>query len=144
MARLASAVLCLLLLVAARPAAGGEGLLVIVPVDRAADLGVEEVAQIYLRQRRFWDDGEPIIPVNRDAESAERRLFTRLVFRGEARRLATYWNRQYFRGVLPPATLASDEAVKRFVASERKAIGYIAPASVDDSVRVVLHLTAPR
>jgi hypothetical protein len=143
MARLAWPLLWLLLLVAARPAAGEE-LVVIVQVGRTVDLGVEEVAQIYLRQRRFWDDGEPIIPVNRDAESAARRLFTELVFRGEARRLATYWNRQYFRGLLPPATLASDEAVKRFVASERKAIGYIPQGCVDDSVRVVLHLTAPR
>jgi hypothetical protein len=39
---------------------------------------------------------------------------------------------------------ASNEAVKRFVASERKAIDYITPGCVDDSVRVVLHLTAPR
>jgi hypothetical protein len=102
MARLRSALLWLLLTVAASPAATGEGLVVIVPVDRAVELGVAEVAQIYLRQRRLWDDGEPIVPVNRDAESAERHLFTRLVFRGEARRLATYWNRQYFRGLLPP------------------------------------------
>jgi hypothetical protein len=83
MARLTWPLLWLLLLVAARPAAAGEELMVIVPVGRTVDLGVEEVAQIYLRQRRFWDDGEPIIPVNRDAESGERRLFTQLVFRGE-------------------------------------------------------------
>jgi len=124
-----------------RPAAG-EHLAVIVSVHRTARLTVEEVAQIYLRKRRFWDNGDPIIPVNRESTSRTRQLFTHLVFRGEARRLATYWNRQYFRGTLPPATLASDEAVKRFVSHEPRAIGYIDAGGVDESVRVILHLEA--
>jgi len=124
-------------------AAAGERLAVIVSVHRTARLTVEEVAQIYLRKRRFWRNGDPIIPVNRDATSRTRQLFTRLVFRGEARRLATYWNRQYFRGILPPATLASDEAVQRFVAHEPRAIGYIDAGGANESVRVILHLEAP-
>jgi ABC-type phosphate transport system substrate-binding protein len=136
-----SALLCgLALLLTARVATADEHLVVIVPPQRAVQLTVEEVAQIYLRKRRFWAPGEPVVPINRDAGSAARALFTRAVFGGQARWLATYWNRQYFQGVLPPATLASDEAVKRFVACEPHAIGYIDAAMVDDSVRVVLHL----
>jgi hypothetical protein len=42
--------------------------------------------------------------------------------------------------VLPPATFASAEAVRRFVAAEPNAIGYVAANAVDDSVRVVLRL----
>jgi hypothetical protein len=57
--------------------------------------------------------------------------------------LAVYWNRQYFRGVLPPATLASDEAVKRFVALEPNAVGYIRASQVDESVSVVRYLNPP-
>jgi ABC-type phosphate transport system substrate-binding protein len=131
----------LLAWLAAGQAATAESLVVIVPVERQAQVTADDVAQIYLRKRRFWNDGEPIVPVNRNAGSDERRLFTRALFRNEARRLATYWNRQYFRGVLPPATLASDEAVKRFVASEPNAIGYIDADAVDNSVRVILHLS---
>lgn len=115
--------------------------MVVVPAERATELTIEEVTQIYLRKRRFWSDGQPIVPVNRDAGSAARSLFTRAVFRGEGRRLAGYWNRQYFLGVLPPATFASDEAVKRFLSTEPNAIGYIDAAAVDDSVKVVLHLS---
>ena len=55
-------------------------------------------------------------------------------------RLADYWNRLYFDGILPPATLASTEAVRRYVASDPNAIGYVPVAEVDGSVRVVLHL----
>ncbi len=83
------------------------------------------------------------MPVNREAQSTARAAFVRIVFGGTARQHAVYWNRQYFLGVLPPATLASDEAVKRFVASERLAIGYVDPSIVDASVRVVLRLSDP-
>jgi len=133
----------LLVLLAESPAFAGEPLAVIVRGDRAGQLTVEEVVQIYLKQRRFWDDSAPIVPVNRDAGSQVRRAFTRRVFGDQARRLAVYWNRQYFRGVLPPATLASDEAVKRFVALEPNAIGYIRASQVDESVSVVLYLNPP-
>ena len=133
----------LLVLLAESSASAAEPLAVIVCGDRGGQLTVGEVAQIYLKQRRFWGDGAPIVPVNRDAGSLVRRAFTRRVFGDRARRLAVYWNRQYFRGVLPPATLASDEAVKRFVALEPNAIGYIRASQIDDSVSVVLYLNPP-
>ena len=117
-----------------------EDLVVIVHADRNLQLTRTELAQIYLKRRRFWENGEPIVPVNRNSVSAARDLFVRQVFAGDTRRLEVYWNRQYFEGVLPPATLASDEAVKRFVASERRAIGYIASNLVDESVRAVLRI----
>jgi ABC-type phosphate transport system substrate-binding protein len=121
------------------PAYAGD-LVVIVHPDRDVRLTRDEVAQIYLKRRRFWKNGETIVPVNRNSASPERDNFVRHVFGDDVRRLAVYWNRQYFRGVLPPATLASDEAVKRFVASEPLAIGYIPSELVDPSVRVVFRI----
>jgi ABC-type phosphate transport system substrate-binding protein len=133
-------VLPLLVLIAGIPADAEERLAVIVSADRTAELSLDEVAQIFLKKRRFWHAGESIVPVNRNATSAAREVFTKLVFHQEARFLQTYWNRQYYDGILPPVTLASDEAVKRFVAREPNAIGYIDETLVDDSVRVVLVL----
>ena len=75
--------------------------------DRSTELSLDEVAQIYLKQRRFWSDGSPIVPINREAGSRARRIFTDAVFAQQARHHDVYWNRQYFKGVLPPATLAS-------------------------------------
>lgn len=121
------------------PAFAGD-LVVIVHADRDVRLTREDVAQIYLKRRRFWKNGEAIVPLNRDSVSPARQAFVRHVFGGDTGRLAVYWNRQYFRGVLPPATLASDEAMKRFVANEPQAIGYIPVELVDASVRVVLRI----
>jgi ABC-type phosphate transport system substrate-binding protein len=123
--------------------ARAEELAVIVSATRTDPLDAAAISQIYLKQRRFWDDGGRIVPINREAGSGLREVFVRHVLRMPARRLEVYWNRQYFQGVLPPATLASDAAVKRFVAGERKAIGYVDPRVVDDSVRVVLQIDAP-
>ena len=122
--------------------ATGESLTVIVHPERRADLDLDELVQIYLKKRRFWNDGTAVVPVNREAGSAVRSAFDRAVLGAEARRLPVYWNREYFRGVLPPATLASGAAVKRFVASEIRAIGYIRSSGVDGSVRAVLTFEA--
>lgn len=115
-------------------------LVVIAHPNREVRLTAAEVARIFLRKRRFWSDGKAIVPVNRESGSGARDTFVRLLFGEDARALVVYWNRQYFRGVLPPATLASDEAVKRFVATESRAIGYIAPDLLDDTVHVVLRI----
>lgn len=129
----------LLILAAARPAVA-DGIAVIVHADRETALDLEALAQIYLKRRRFWRSGEPIVPVNREASSRSREVFRRAVLGVENTQLVVYWNREYFRGVLPPATLASDEAIRRFVARNPRAIGYVDPTIVDDSVRVVLSI----
>lgn len=121
-------------------ATGPERIAVIVRADRTVEAGIDDVAQIYLKKRRFWPDRRPILPVNRQIGSREREAFTRNVFADIARGLPMYWNRQYFRGVLPPPTLASDEAVKRYIALEENAIGYVHEKSVDESVRVLFYL----
>jgi len=120
-----------------------EDVAVIVHPERGERLDEDGLRKIYLKTRRFWSDGAVIVPVNRNAGSALRTAFDRALFGEEVRRLAVYWNREYFRGVLPPATLASDEAVLRFVAGEKRAIGYIQSSRVDDSVRAVLRFAAP-
>lgn len=117
------------------------GVQVIVHPTRAGSLTKDEVRAIYLKQKRFWNDGRPIIPINLEAGSAARELFSETVFGQDSRRLAAYWNQRYFEeGGFPPATLASQAAVIRFVAGNENAIGYVAQEDVPDSVKVVLLL----
>jgi hypothetical protein len=121
--------------------AGQEGrVAVIVHPGRHAELSLEEVTQIYLRRKRFWNDGTAIVPLNLPSAVPLREHFSRIVLHQAEPRLADYWNRQYFYGILPPATLASTEAVRRYVASDPNAIGYVPVSEVDGSVRVILHL----
>lgn len=130
----------LLALLAAAPPLRAEEIAVIVHATRATPLDATAVAQIFLKQRRRWPGGETIVPVNREPGSALRASFARRVLARSPEQLALYWNRQYFQGVFPPATLASDEAVKRFVAGEPRAIGYVRASALDDSVRAALRL----
>lgn len=139
MARTVPHVLIGLSLLWALPAAADE-IAVIVHAERTIQLDREAIAQIFLKKRRFWSDGSAILPVNHSAGASARSAFEASIFGGGVRRLPVYWKRAYFRGVLPPLTLASDEAVRRFVMSEPRAIGYVRAASVDGSVRVVLRL----
>lgn len=123
------------------PAIAAETALAIVVHPARTDvLGVEDVARIYLRKRRFWPDGAPIVPLNREAGTAAREAFSRRVLGGKAAQLQEYWNQQYFQGVFPPTVLSSAAAVKRYVAADRNAIGYIERSEVDDSVRALLTL----
>lgn len=140
---IARAAALLALAIALAAPAVAEELAVIVHPEREASLNLDELAQIYLKQRRRWPGGEVIVPVNRESESPVREWFSKAVLAQSPQRLALYWNRQYFQGVLPPATLASDEAVRRFVAGEKRAIGYIRASALDASVRVVLRLPEP-
>jgi len=120
------------------PASAGSGLRIAVIVNRDRPDSIERaaIADIYLRRRRFWDDGSPIIPLNREAGSPLREAFSRLVFGTGSDQLSAYWNEQYFHGVLPPATLPSSQAIRRFVASEPSAIGYVEAGEADSTVRV--------
>ena len=133
--------LLLLLLVLGSGARAAEPeVVVIVHPSRTDRVSLEEVRRIYLRQRRFWDDREPVLPVNREYGSDTRKEFERIVFADLRVPLSRYWNEQYFLGVLPPATLVSDAAVRQYVAARPNAIGYIDARNVDDSVRVLLRL----
>ena len=126
-------------LVAAAPAATADrAIAVIVHPTRNVVLDRDEVARIFLCKRRFWDDGTPIVPLNREPQSAERMRFTRIILVPVVSDVPRYWNEQYFHGTYPPAVLSSAAAVKRYVATERNAIGYVDVADVDDTVRVVL------
>ena len=131
------------LVTAPRGLAAEPALVVIVHPSRVEPLTAAEVARIFLRKRRFWDDGAPIIPLNREVESAARQTFTAQVL-GGGPYLAQYWNEQYFAGVYPPTVLSSSAAVRRYVATDRDAIGYVEPEEVDDSVRVAVRLGPPQ
>ena len=117
-----------------------QALAIVVHRERTDALDIEDVARIYLRKRRFWEDGAPIVALNREPGSATRALFSHRVLRTDPSQLEEYWNHKYFDGVFPPTVLSSCTAVKRYVAADRNAIGYIDLSEVDDSVRVVLKL----
>lgn len=107
--------------------------------SRAITIDVEDLRRIFLKQRRFWPDGNPIVPINQEG-GPRRDAFDRIVLQSEPGQLGAYWDRRYFEGVFPPITLASDEAVRRYVASKPNAIGYVDAHAVDASVHAAFRL----
>ena len=128
--------------VAAAPLAGADlPVKVIAHPSRAGGVAVSDARAIYLKQKQYWSDGQAIVPINRESGSAARERFSAGVFGKDSRRMAEYWNRRYFdAGEFPPATLASDDAVIRFVARTPNAIGYVLSKDPGDSVAVVLEI----
>ena len=125
-----------------RPLVMAPGAITVVVHETVTErLTVEDVRRIFLLRRRFWHDGSRIFPVNQDAATPVRSLFSRRVLGGRTRDFAAYWNDLYFHGTVPPPTAASDEAVLLYVARTDGAIGYVstdAVATPPRGVRVVL------
>ena len=63
---------------------------VIVHPSRSGAVSREEVRTIYLRQRRFWEDGQPILPVNREYGCEARKVFEDNVFKVSSRINSTW------------------------------------------------------
>lgn len=135
---------CLLLLAEFGTAADERTLAVIVHPSHPDRPSRADVERMYLRQRRFWDDGSPVIPLNRGVGVPEREAFSRAILGKDSAQLESYWNEQYFHGVFPPAVVSSSEAMRRYVAADRNAIGYVWNDEVTPDVRVVLTLPAGR
>jgi ABC-type phosphate transport system substrate-binding protein len=138
----ASAALAVAVLIATVPPAHAEpSLRVIVHPSRADTIRRSQVRAIFLKQKLFWEDGRPIVAINLPAGSAARELFSERVFGQGSRRLASFWNRRYYdAGEFPPATLASEQAVIRFVAANPDAIAYVLAAELGTDVVVALIL----
>jgi ABC-type phosphate transport system substrate-binding protein len=96
-----------------------------------------QLSLIYWRKQLFWPKGLRIKPVNLSAEHSLRLQFSQTVLGSAPTSQINYWNGQYFNGVLPPYSVNSEEAVLRYVAQTKGAIGYVDACSVDARVQAV-------
>lgn len=142
--RLVGMLCCLLVLAGSGVAADERTLAIIVHPSRPDRPSRVDIERMYLRQRRFWDDGSPIVPLNRGAAETERDVFSHAILNKDGAQLESFWNEQYFHGVFPPAVVSSSEAMRRYVAADRNAIGYVWSDEVTADVHVVLTLPAGR
>ena len=95
-----------------------------------------QLRDIFLQKRQFVKE-QRIIAVNLLADNDVRKAFELNVLKMQRKKLNSYWIKQHFHGISPPTTLASFEAVKRFVGKVEGAIGYIPSNMVDNSVKVL-------
>lgn len=99
----------------------------------------EQTARIFLgKVNNFPDDGDAL-PIDQAEGSAIRDEFYSKVVRKNSSQLSAYWAKVIFTGDgRPPEKLESNVAVRKAVASNPNAIGYIDKSAVNRSVRVIL------
>jgi hypothetical protein len=130
MKKLTFALLCTLALPAA-----AEIVVVVNPANQASRMFSEQAAQFFLGKSNQFT------PVDQGKESAIRRDFYQKISSKTLAQVEGIWAKLEFSGKgTMPKSYASDAAVKKAIAADKAAIGYIDKASVDDSVKVLLTL----
>jgi ABC-type phosphate transport system substrate-binding protein len=118
------------------PAAGSRPYKVIVdPRNPSRALPRRFLAEAFLKKVAEWPDGEAIHPVDLGRDSTTRNAFVEDVLERTTNAVRNYWQQMIFSGRgVPPPELESDDAVVRYVARHRGAIGYVsAHADVSDA-----------
>jgi len=119
--------------------ASGEVVAVVATGNPVATLTRNEVVAIFLGKASRFPDGSQTVPVDQP-EGSDARDASYLLYAGKsAAQLKAHWSKIIFTGRgQPPKDVSNSAEVRKFVASNPHAIGYIEKAFVDSTVRVVL------
>ncbi len=98
-----------------------------------------QTARIFLGKVNTFPDDSAAVPIDQAEGRAIRDEFYSKVVHKSPSQLTAYWAKVIFTGNgRPPETLEGDVAVRKAVAKNPNAIGYIDKNAVDRSVRVIL------
>ena len=101
-------------------------------------LSTSQLSDIFLGKVSRFPDGTPAVPVDLGNGSAERDQFYAKVAGKTPAQIKAYWSKVIFTGRgQPPKTVQNNGDMKKYVAANVDAIGYIDSKMVDDSVRVL-------
>ena len=138
-ARVLIGLAALLLLASIESGARAEDVVAVVSAKSPVTaLTTSQVADIFLGKTSRFPDGSQAVPIDQPEDSPERDRFYAQVAGKSAAQVKAYWSKIIFTGRgQPPMQAANGREVKKMIAQNPAAIGYIDPSLVDDSVRVV-------
>lgn len=120
-------------------AAQAQVAVIVNPKSPTASMTAEQVAGIFLGKSNSLPGGAAAAPVDQPESAAVREQFYTKVTGKQAAQVKAAWSRLVFSGkATPPKELASSAEVKKFVAGNADAIGYVEKSAVDGSVKSVL------
>ena len=129
----AAAVLCI-----GSTAAFAQVAVVVNPKSPMASMTADQVSGIFLGKSNTLPSGGTAMPTDLPDSAATRELFYTKVTGKSTAQVKAAWSRLVFSGkATPPKELGSSADVKKFVAANPDAIGYIEKSAVDSSVKVV-------
>jgi hypothetical protein len=132
---LAGPTLCL----ATGPALAADVVVVVSARSAGVSLTRNQVVDLFLGKSSRFPDGRAAVPVDQ-AEGSEARDAFYLAFADKTpAQVKAHWSKVIFTGRgQPPRAVAGGTLVKKLVAGNVDAVGYIERSEVDDSVKVVL------
>lgn len=109
--------------------------IVVIGHPNGPGLTKDEIADVYLGKNNA------VSPIDQPEAAAIRADFYRKATGKEPAQVKATWSRLTFTGkAQPPKEVGDSAAVKKAVASDPKAVGYVDKAAVDGSVKVLLRL----
>jgi len=124
--------------VVAGPAFAGD---VVVIVNKANDNSIDKnlVMKVYAGESKSWANGGAIAALDLPEDNPARAAFASEVMGKTVANMKALWAQNVFAGkAVPPKVVPSDDEVKKTVAANKGAIGYIKAGAADDSVKVVV------
>jgi ABC-type phosphate transport system substrate-binding protein len=107
--------------------------IVVIVNPAAAPISKEQIADLYLGRSDAW------IPIDQAVGSEIYVEFYKKVTGRDSAQIKAIWSRILFTGRgVPPKQLRDSAAVKKAVAANPNAVGYIEKSAVDASVKVAL------
>jgi len=108
--------------------------------NEVGDLNLDQVKKIFLGDKSTWPNGRRISVLARPSGQAERDVVLKQIYRMADSEYNKYFMQAAFTGRIaaPPKETASSADMKRLVAENPGAIGYIKKEEADDSVKTVL------
>lgn len=120
-------------------ARAGEMVVIVSAHNPVATLRADQVADIFLGEATRFPDGAEVQALDQALNTPARNEFYEKVASRTPALMKAYWTKRIFTGRgQPPRELSGSAAVRKAVAENPGAIGYIDRAAVDASVRVVL------
>jgi hypothetical protein len=102
-------------------------------------LNANQVADIFLGKTNRYPDGSPAVPIDQAEGIAARDAFYAMVTGKSAAQMKAHWSKIIFTGRgQPPKQVANSLEMKKLIAGDLRAIGYIDRGLVDGSLRVLL------
>jgi ABC-type phosphate transport system substrate-binding protein len=127
--------LALATLAAAALPASAETVVIVNKANPATRMFSEQAAQFFLGKSNMFT------PVDQPESSPIRAEFYHKVADKDPAQVKAIWSKLVFTGkATPPKEFANSAEVKKAVAADPKAIGYIDKSAVDDTVKVILTL----
>ena len=132
-------ILALLLGVSASASASAEVVVIVSARSAVTRVTADQAARIFLGKANIFPGGGGAVPLDQlEGSSIRDEFYTKVAKKGSSQ-LAAYWARIIFTGDgHPPEVHEGNGAMKKAVANNPNAIGYIDKSAVDSSVRVIL------